>query len=288
MAQQLRRVNQFWILDGLSKSSAVQLAPSPVTAQYTLQKNNFMTSLTGKVAIVTGSSRGIGRAIAERLGKEGASVVVNYGRSANQAQEVVSAVEANGGKGLAVQADISQVADIRRLFQEAVDHFGQLDILVNNAGTGVFQPLAEVTEEEYDATFALNTKGTFFALQEAARRMGDGGRIVNISTGLTSMSGSPSGSVYIGSKGAVEQFTKVLAKELGGRGITVNTLSPGTTETDLFNQSATEEMKTGYTQMTALGRLGQPADIADVVAFLVSEQARWITGRNILADGGLA
>lgn len=246
-----------------------------------------MTSLTGKVAIVTGSSRGIGRAIAERLGKEGASVVVNYGRSADQAQEVVSAVEANGGKGFAVQADISQVADIRRLFQEAVDHFGQLDILVNNAGTGIFKLLAEVSEEEYDTTFALNTKGTFFALQEAALRITDGGRIINISTGMTSMSGSAASSVYVGSKGAIEQFTKVLARELGSRGITVNTVSPGTTETELLNQSITEEIKARYIQTTALGRLGQPADIADVVAFLVSEQARWITARNIIVDGGL-
>lgn len=247
-----------------------------------------MASLAGKVAIVTGGSRGIGRAIAECLGKDGASVVVNYARSADQAKEVVSAVEASGGKALAVQGDMSQVADIQRLFQETINHFGQLDILVNNAGTGTFKPITEITEEDYDATFALNTKGTFFALQEAARRIADGGRIINISTGMTKMSGAPGSSVYVASKAAVEQFTKVLAKELGGRGITVNTVSPGATDTELLNQSITEETRTAYAQMSPLGRLGQPADIADVVTFLASEEARWITARDIIVDGGVA
>ncbi len=244
-----------------------------------------MAPLVGKVAIVTGGSRGIGSEITQRLAQDGASIVVNYARSADKAQAVVSAIEVEGGRALAVQADMSQVAEIRRLFQETIAHFGQLDILVNNAGTSVLTPLAEVTEEEFDALFALNAKGVFFAMQEAARQMEEGGRIVNISTGIT-MAGSPNASVYGGSKGAVEQFALAAAKELGGRGITVNTVSPGGTDTDLFDKVATPEDKIHAAHASILGRLGQPQDIADVVAFLVSDQARWLTGQNIRATGG--
>jgi 3-oxoacyl-[acyl-carrier protein] reductase len=174
-----------------------------------------MAPLTGKVAIVTGSSRGIGRAVAERLGKDGASVVVNYVRNADKSREVVSAIEAVGGRALAVRADMSQIADVRRLFQETLDHFGRLDILVNNAGLFQTHSIAEVTEDEFDAAFALNAKGAFFAFQEAARRMGDGGRIINISSCSTAMSLSGF-AVYVGSKAAGEQFARALAKELGG------------------------------------------------------------------------
>lgn len=243
-----------------------------------------MASLTGKVAIVTGASRGIGRAIAQRLATDGASVVINYAHSADQAQEVVSTIEAEGGKALAVQADMSQVADIRRLFQETIDKFDKLDILVNNAGIAMYKPLAEATEEDFDSTFALNAKGTFFALQEAARRMTDNGRIVSISTGGTAM-GSPGGSFYTGSKAAVEQFSKALAKEIGDRGITVNVVSPGFTDTEMLAENP--QFKEMGAKMSPLGRLGQPEDIADVVAFVVSEQGRWITGQNIEAGGGV-
>jgi 3-oxoacyl-[acyl-carrier protein] reductase len=246
-----------------------------------------MALLTGKVAIVTGGSRGIGRAIAERLAQDGASVVVNYVRSADKAKELVWAIEAGGKKALAVQSDISQVADIRRLFQETVDFFGHLDILVNNAGISAIKPLAEMTEAEFDQMFALNAKGTFFAMQEAARRMADGGRIVNIST-LGTVNSAPAFGVYTGSKAAVEQFTMSAAKELGGRGITVNAVSPGSTDTDQFNSIALPDMKVRAAQLSPLGRMGQPQDIADIVAFLVSEQARWITGQNIHASGGAA
>lgn len=174
-----------------------------------------MASLTG-IAIVTGASRGIGRAIAERIAADGASVVINYLSSADEAQAVVKAIEEKGSKASAVQANISQIADIRRLFQETVDRFGKLDILVNNAGLAIYKPIAEVTEEDLDKTFALNTKGTFFCLQEAARRIADGGRIVNISTGGTAMTNA-TGSIYLGSKAAVEQFSKALSKEIGDR-----------------------------------------------------------------------
>ena len=248
-----------------------------------------MAALTGKVAIVTGASRGIGRAIAERFAQDGAMVVVNYAHSENQAKEVVSGIEAHGGKAVAIQADMSRVAEIRRLFRETNIQFGHLDILVNNAATFIYKPVTEVTEEEFDRVFALNARGAFFTLQEAARVLPDKSRIINISTGGTTV-GPPGLSVYLGSKSALEEFTLVLANELGPRGITVNTVMAGITETkmleDLF-EFWPPEMKTMLVQRTPLGRLGQPQDIADVVAFLVSEDARWITGQTIRADGGL-
>ena len=244
-----------------------------------------MATFTGKVAIVTGGSRGIGRAIAERLGRAGASVVVNYTKSAEKAQQVVQAIEASGGQAVALQADISVLADVRRLFELAQKKYGRLDILVNNAGTATFTPITEVSEAEFDALFSLNVKGAFFALQEAARRLADGGRIVNISSGVT-IGGGPGASAYAGTKGALEQFTLAAAKELGPRGITVNTVSPGMTVTDLMHTVIPAERQQGAAQASPLGRLGQPDDIAEVVAFLVSDAGRWVTGQNIRANGG--
>jgi 3-oxoacyl-[acyl-carrier protein] reductase len=243
-----------------------------------------VASLAGRVAIVTGSSRGIGRAVAERLGREGASVVVNYVRNADRAREVVSTIESSGARAVAVQADMGRLADVRRLFRETVDHFGRLDILVNNAGLFQPRPVVDVTEDEFDAAFALNAKGAFFAFQEAARRMQDGGRIVNISSSSTVMS-LPGFAVYVGSKAAGEQFARALARELGGRGITVNTVSPGFTDTDML--PADPEWRRKGAEMSALGRLGRPEDIADVVTFLVGEQGKWITGQNLQASGGV-
>lgn len=243
-----------------------------------------MTSLNGKVALVTGASRGIGRAIALTLGKHGASVVVNYAGSQDKAQEVVANIESKGGKAVAVQADMSRLEDVRRLFDETFARFGQLDILVNNAGASLMKPIVEITEEEFDKLFALNARGTFFALQEAAKRMADNGRVISITTAGTAV-GAPGATAYAGSKSAVEGFSMSLSKELGNRGITVNTVLPGSTDTEMFAEAAPSEMKQAAAD-TPLGRMGQPKDIADVVMFLASEEARWLTGQSIRATGG--
>jgi 3-oxoacyl-[acyl-carrier protein] reductase len=243
--------------------------------------------LAGKVAIVTGSSRGIGRAIAERLSRDGASVVVNYSKSAEKAREVVAAVQSVGGQAIAVRANVAKAADIQNLFDQAIEHFGKLDVLVNNAGVLSTKPIAEITEEDFDELFGVNVKGTFFACQQAALKMQAGGRIINLSSTVTSLI-LPSYGIYAASKGAVEQITRVLAKELGERGITVNGVSPGPTDTELFREGKTEEQIGNLAQMAAFGRLGEPRDIADVVAFLASEEARWITGQNIRVNGGVA
>lgn len=243
--------------------------------------------LAGKVALVTGSSRGIGRAIAERLSNDGAALVINYAGSADKAAEVVKSIEAKGGKAIAIAADISKTADIHRLFNQTIDNFGKLDILVNNAGITFYKPTAEVTEEEFDKIFAINVKGTFFACQQATQHLSPGGRIINFSSTTTTLM-LPTYGAYVATKGAVEQITRVLAKELGNRGITVNVVSPGPTDTPLFRQGKSEEQINHFAQMAALGRLGEVQDIADVVAFLASKEARWITGQNIRINGGLA
>ena len=241
-----------------------------------------MKSLSGKVAIVTGASSGIGRAIAERLADDGAIVVVNYNRSEDKAKEVVTVIQAKGGKALAYRADMSQSADARRLVVDTVKQFNRLDILVNNAGKFMPKPLDETTEADFDSVIALNAKGPYFAMQEAVKVLKEGGRIVNISTGGTHLS-FPGATAYLGSKAALEQYTKGLAQELATKGITVNTVSPGFTETGMM----TDQYRQMGIQLTPMKRLGMPKDIADVVAFIVSEEARWLTGQIIQAGGGI-
>ncbi|MGL5939172.1 MAG: SDR family oxidoreductase [Waterburya sp.] len=246
-----------------------------------------MSNLTNKVAIITGSSRGIGRAIATRLAKEGATVVINYSHSADKAETTVKEIEQQGGKAIAFQADVSKIADITSLFDETIAQLGKVDILINCAGVTVYKPIVEVTEADFDKIFAINVKGTYFACQQAALRMADGGRIINISSTTTAMM-LPTYSAYVATKGAVEQISRVLAKEVGDHGITVNIVSPGPTDTPLFRQGKTEDQIERFASMAALGRLGQVEDIADAVAFLCTDDARWITGQNIRVNGGLA
>jgi 3-oxoacyl-[acyl-carrier protein] reductase len=243
--------------------------------------------LLNKVALVTGASRGIGRAIAQRLARDGAAVTVNYANNQAAANDTVATIEAGGGRAVAIQADVGRVADVRRLFVESVARFGRIDILVNNAATFAYRSFAETTEEDFDRVFALNTRGPFFAMQEAARRLPDRGRVVNISSGVTTV-GFPNQSVYCASKAALEQLTLVLANELGHRNITVNSVLVGATRTDMLSEVAVQApgFDEAIIRRTPLGRLGEPDDIADVVAFLCSDDARWITGQSLRADGG--
>ena len=241
--------------------------------------------LHGKIAIVTGASRGIGRAIALKLGTMKASVAVNYVNDEKAAASSVSAIEKAGGKAVAVRADMRQVRDIQLLFDRTINEFGSVDILVNNAGIRLFKPIASVSEAEFDDIIAANVKGVFFACQMAAKRMAGGGRIINISSSVTRVLMAGYGP-YAATKGAVDQITRVLAKELGSRGITVNAISPGPTDTELFRKGKSREQIEGFAQATALGRIGTPADIANAVALLVVEEAGWITGQNICANGG--
>jgi 3-oxoacyl-[acyl-carrier protein] reductase len=243
-----------------------------------------MSSLTGKIAIVTASSRGIGRAIALRLGRDGAAVVVNYVSAPEKAEAVVQDITAQGGRAMMIQGSVANKADVVRLFDETEQQFGQIDIVVNVAGTATYKPHLELTDEDFDKVFAVNARGAMYMLQAAAQRVKDGGRIVQFSSGATMMP-ILTGGLYAASKAAGERFAFALAKEIGHRQVTVNVVSPGVTETDglIMPQAALDQL----IQQTPLGRLGQPGDIADVVAFLVGDDAHWMTGQNIQVNGGI-
>lgn len=243
--------------------------------------------LTGKVALVTGGSRGIGRAIALQLGSMGASVAVNFFNNWEAADAVCEQIEAMGGKATAIGADVRSVTEIERLFDQTLRTFGRLDILVNNAGILLNKMIADVSEEEYDNLFACNVKSVFFACRQAAHHLASGGRIINISTTVTRVM-LPTYGLYAATKGAVDQITRILAKELGPKNITVNAVSPGPTDTELFRAGKTDEQVTMMAQMAALGRIGTPDDVAGAVGLLVQEGAGWITGENICVNGGLA
>jgi 3-oxoacyl-[acyl-carrier protein] reductase len=247
-----------------------------------MQMAQTQRTLAGRVALVTGGSRGIGRATAERLAADGAAVAVNYASDEAAARETVEAIEAGGGSAVAVRADVSKVHEIERLFDEVEARLGPIDIVVANAATVVLKPVAELTEEEFDQIFDLNTKGVFFVLQQAARRLRDRGRIIATSTGGTRMLFRDN-TVYLGSKGAVEQFVRGLAQELGDREITVNAVLPGFTDTGMLPERdrAIAEGRSPF------GRMGQPSDVGDVVAFLAGPDARWVTGQLVGAGGGV-
>jgi 3-oxoacyl-[acyl-carrier protein] reductase len=234
--------------------------------------------LDGRTALVTGGSRGIGRAVVERLARDGTGE--------RAAEEVVASVMAAGGRATAVRADLAESGAAARLWDAAGEFAGPVDILVNNAGIGVVRTLAELSDEDYERVMQINVRAVFEALREAARRMPDGGRIVNVSTVNTVLPG-PGISLYAASKGAVEQLTVIAAHELGERGITVNTVSPGATDTDMLREHNSPEGRETMRGMSPLGRLGQPEDVADVIAFLIGPDGRWMTAQNLRAGGGI-
>jgi 3-oxoacyl-[acyl-carrier protein] reductase len=245
-----------------------------------------MTASTNKVAIVTGASRGIGAAVATRLAKDGFTVVVNYAGSQGPAETLVRTIEAAGGRALAAPADVSDPAAVARLFQTAETAFGGVDVLVNNAGIMTLAPLAESSDELFDRQIAVNLKGTFNALREAARHLRNGGRIINFSTSVVGLKLETYG-VYVATKAAVEALTGVLAKELRGRSITVNAIAPGPTATDLFLKGKPQELVDRMAKMAPLERLGTPEDIAAAVSFLAGPDGAWINGQVLRANGGI-
>lgn len=243
--------------------------------------------LTGKVALVTGASRGIGRATAVALGQEGASVVVNYVSSAGAAEEVVNEIGAD--RSVAIKADVSKIDDIKELVREIVKQFGKIDILVLNAGL-LWQngSLNNIDEDAFDKIFQTNVKGPLFLVQEAAKHIPDGGRILLFSTSLTGVSMiTPNYLLYVATKGAVEQMTRVMAKDLGKRGITVNTISPGPIGTSTYFVGKTDEMVKFQSGFAPAGRIGKPEEVADVITFLASDKSQWINGQNIRINGGM-
>jgi 3-oxoacyl-[acyl-carrier protein] reductase len=243
--------------------------------------------LTGKVAVVTGASKGIGASIAKHLAAEGASVVVNYSSSKAGADKVVTEITAQGGKAIAVQADVAKKGDIERLFAETKKAYGKLDVLVNNAGIYEFLPLEQVTEDHFHKQFNLNVLGLLLTTQEALKQFPATSSIINIGS-VVGKSPSPNGSVYSATKAAVNAVTQSLAKELGSRKIRVNTISPGMIETEGFHAAgiAKSEFQTMVEKQTPLGRIGQPDEIATVATFLASSDSGWITGEDFLVAGG--
>ena len=245
-----------------------------------------MNTSSKKVAIVTGSSRGIGAAIAERLAHDGFAVVVNYSGNAAPAHALVDKITQQGGSALAVQADVSDSAAVRQLFKTTLDTFGGVDVLVNNAGIMALAPLGDTDDATFDRLLAINFEGTFNTLREATKHLRDGGRIINFSSSVTALL-QPTYSIYAATKAAVEAMTSVLAKELRGRNITINAVAPGPTATDLFLNGKPQEVIDRLAKLAPLERLGEPADIAAVVSFLSGPDGAWINGQTLRANGGI-
>lgn len=247
-----------------------------------------MTKLNGKVAIVTGASKGIGAAIAKALAQQGAAVVVNFASSKAGAEAVAQEITAAGGRAVSAQGDVSKAAEAQALVDTAIREFGRLDVLVNNSGVYEFAPIETLTEEHYRRQFDVNVLGVLLATQAASPHLGEGASIINISSAITHVS-TPGAAAYAGTKGAVNAISGVLANELAPRKIRVNTVSPGYVVTEGTHSAGIvgSDMETGLVAQTPLGRAGTPDDIADVVAFLASDDARWLTGENITASGGI-
>ena len=246
-----------------------------------------MKTLSEKVILVTGASRGIGAAVAQKLAQAGAKVIVNYAGGKEAADQTVEAIKQNGCDAIAIQADVSKTEDVKNMFDAAIAHYGKIDVLVNNAGIMITKLLKDTTDEDFERQFSINVKGTFNTMREAATRLADNGSIINFSSTTTRLM-MPTYSTYVASKAAVEQLTRVFAKEVGARGINVNSVSPGPTNTELFTKGKPQEVIDRLASLSAFNRIGEPEDTAKVVVFLAGDDAKWISGQNIGANGGMA
>jgi 3-oxoacyl-[acyl-carrier protein] reductase len=239
-----------------------------------------------KTALVTGASRGIGAAVARRLARDGFAVLLNYARNLEGAEAVVHAIQAEGGRAIAVQGDVADPAVMTVLFDRAEEVFGGVTVLVNNAGVMRLSPIAQVADSDYEVIVNTNLRGVFNGMREGARRLPEGGRIISFSSSVVGVYGATYG-IYGATKAAVEAMTHVLSKELGPRAINVNVIAPGPVETDMFMEGKSEELVAAITRMIPFGRLGQPDNIADVVSFLAGPDSRWITGQVLRVNGGM-
>ncbi|WP_276165606.1 SDR family oxidoreductase [Zobellia alginiliquefaciens] len=246
-----------------------------------------MKNLNDKVALVTGASRGIGAEIAIQLASAGAKVIVNYSGSKQKADDVVNQIQSSGGEAIALQADVSITEDVKALFNKSISHFGKIDVLVNNAGIMTNKLIKDTTDEDFDKQFNVNVKGTFNTMREAATSLADNGSVINVSSTTTRLM-LPTYATYVGTKGAVEQMTRVFSKEIGTRGINVNAVLPGPTNTELFTEGKSDHQIEHLASMNAFNRLAEPIDIAKVICFLASDDAKWISGQTIGANGAMA
>ena len=245
-----------------------------------------MNTLNNKVVLVTGASRGIGAAVAKKIASEGAKVIINYAGAKEEAEQTVQSIKDNGGDAIALKANVSKSSEVTALFDAAIAHFGKIDVLVNNAGIMITKLLKDTTDEDFTRQFDVNVRGTFNTLREAATKLANGGSIINFSS-TTSRLMMPTYSTYVATKGAVEQLTRVFAKEIG-KGINVNAVLPGPTNTELFTKGKPQEVIDKLASLNAFNRLGEPDDIAKVVTFLASDEAKWISGQTIGVNGAMA
>lgn len=246
-----------------------------------------MNRLNNKVVLITGAAKGIGAATAQLIAAEGAKVIVNYSGSQADAEKTVQEIKAKGGDAIALKADVSKAAEVTALFDAAIAHYGRIDVLINNAGVMIMKLIKDTTDEDFDRQFEVNVRGTFNTMREAATKLADGGTIINTSSTLTRVM-VPTYGTYVASKGAVEQLTRVFAKEMGSRGITVNAVLPGPTNTELYVKGKTPEMIARQAALNAFNRLAEVGDIAPVIVFLASDDAKWISGQTIGVNGAMA
>ncbi len=245
-----------------------------------------MKRLVEKIVLVTGGSKGIGAAIAQHVSNEGAKVVINYSGNDADAEQVVDSINSNGGEAISIKADVRNAKEVDGLFEKAIAHFGRIDVLINNAGVMVTKLIRDTTDEDFERQFDINVKGVFNTLRKATTHLADNGTIINVSTTISRLM-VPTYGTYTASKSAVEQLTRVVSKEIG-RGINVNSISPGPTNTALFVNGKSQEVIDGLAAMNPFNRIGEPEDLAKVVVFLASDDAKWINSQNIGINGGMA